>query len=77
MYHVTVDVDGQESADRPGWPTLRVSFDREDEACFVVMGLGTRVDVIEPASLRDRVAAEGAAVLARLRSGGTSDIVCP
>jgi predicted DNA-binding transcriptional regulator YafY len=66
-YHVTTPVDGHDIPERPGWPTLRVSFDREDEACFVVMGLGTRVDVIEPDSLRDRVAAEASAVLSRLR----------
>jgi len=52
-----------------GWVTLRVQFDREDEACFVVLGLGPRVDVMEPASLRDRVAADAAAVLARLSEG--------
>jgi predicted DNA-binding transcriptional regulator YafY len=49
------------------WVTLRVHFDDEDQACFVVLGLGPRVDVVEPASLRERAAAEMAAALARLR----------
>ena len=34
-----------------------------------LLGLGPRVDVIEPASLRERVAAEAAAVVARGRQG--------
>ena len=33
------------------------------------LGLGPRADVIEPASLRERVAAEAAAVVARGRQG--------
>jgi len=49
--------------------TLRVDFDEEDEACFVVLGLGTSVDVVEPAALRERVAAGVRAAYARLRPG--------
>lgn len=48
--------------------TLRVQFHHEDEACFVVMGLGAVVDVIEPVSLRQRVAAATAAVVERMRT---------
>jgi predicted DNA-binding transcriptional regulator YafY len=59
-------VEDADPADRPGWVTLHVRFDREAEACFVVMALGPRVDVIEPEALRNRVAAEAAAVLARI-----------
>jgi predicted DNA-binding transcriptional regulator YafY len=51
--------------DGDGWIALRVQFDCEEEACSVVLGLGPRVDVIEPASLRDRVSAEAAAVVER------------
>lgn len=61
-------VDGAERADPDGWITLRVSFDHPGEACFIVLGLGPRVDVLEPASLRERVAAEAAAVVARTRA---------
>jgi predicted DNA-binding transcriptional regulator YafY len=50
------------------WVTLEVEFDHEEQACFVILGLGARVDVIEPASLRERAAAELAAVLARRRN---------
>ena len=51
--------------DAAGWITLRVEFDDEDQACFVVLGHGPRADVIEPASLRDRVTADMAAALHR------------
>ena len=44
---------------------LCVDFDDADEACFVVLGLGAGVEVIEPADLRDRVAANVAAMYAR------------
>jgi predicted DNA-binding transcriptional regulator YafY len=62
-------VEAAEAGDPDGWITLRVPFDHPGEACFVVLGLGPRVDVIEPASLRERVAAEAAAVVARNRAG--------
>lgn len=52
--------------DPEGWVTLRVQFESEADACFVVLGLGRRVDVLEPANLRARVASEAAATLARL-----------
>jgi predicted DNA-binding transcriptional regulator YafY len=52
----------------PGWVTLRVPFEDEDQACFVVLGLGSRVEVVEPASLRTRVEAEVAASMERLQS---------
>jgi predicted DNA-binding transcriptional regulator YafY len=54
------DADGE-------WVTMRVHFDDEDQACFLVLGFGPRVDVIEPASLRRRVAADLAAAMERLR----------
>jgi predicted DNA-binding transcriptional regulator YafY len=48
-----------------GWLRLRVPFDDEKQAAFVVLGLGPEVDVVEPASLRARVAADHAAALSR------------
>ncbi|PYQ06266.1 MAG: DNA-binding transcriptional regulator [Acidobacteria bacterium] len=62
-------VEAAEAGDPAGWVRLRVTFDHPSEACFVVLGLGPRADVIEPASLRERVAAEAAAVVARGRQG--------
>ena len=59
-----------EADEGPGsdWITLEVQFEHEEQARFVILGLGSRVDVIEPASLRERAAAELAAVFARRRS---------
>jgi predicted DNA-binding transcriptional regulator YafY len=48
-----------------GWVTVEVQFDDEAQACFVVLGLGPKVDVIAPTSLRVRVAADHAAAVAR------------
>jgi predicted DNA-binding transcriptional regulator YafY len=52
-----------------GWVTLRVPFDDEEQALFVALGMGARAEVIAPASLRRRVAADHAAALERQRSG--------
>ena len=49
----------------PGWVTLRVPFDDEEQAAFVATGMGASVDVIGPASLRQRVAERHAAALER------------
>jgi len=55
-----------ESPDAEGWVTLRVQFDHPDEGRFFVLGLGPRVDVVAPESLRERVAADVAATVSRL-----------
>jgi predicted DNA-binding transcriptional regulator YafY len=52
--------------DPDGWVTLRVQFDDEEGACFVVLGLGPVVDVIEPATLQARVQAAVAATVERM-----------
>jgi len=52
--------------DPEGWITLRVQFDHEDEARFMVLGLGSRVELIDPPSLRERVAAEVQKMTVRL-----------
>jgi predicted DNA-binding transcriptional regulator YafY len=65
MWHITSPTQDGDRQDAEGWITMRVQFHPEEEACFVVMGLGARVDVVEPASLRERVAAELAALLQR------------
>ena len=51
--------------------TLRAEFEDERHACFVMLGLGARAEVLEPAALRERVAADAAAVVARYT--GSSD----
>jgi predicted DNA-binding transcriptional regulator YafY len=48
-----------------GWITVHAHFEDEDHACFVILGLGPRADVLEPAQLRDRVAADIAHIIER------------
>ncbi len=51
--------DAAESApDAEGWVTLRVDFGDVDEARFIVLGLGAGAEVLEPAPLRESIAAE-------------------
>ena len=64
-----VNEDGN-GPDAEGWITMRVQFDDEEQACFIVLAQGSRVDVIEPAALRDRVAAELRAALERISQRG-------
>jgi predicted DNA-binding transcriptional regulator YafY len=64
----SVQIDDAHPPDAEGWVTLRLRFDSEEEACSVVLGLGPRVDVIEPARLRERVLAEAASVVERNQS---------
>lgn len=40
-----------EAADAKGWITLDLDFESEEEARFMVLGLGTRVEIVEPKSL--------------------------
>jgi len=41
--------------DEKGRVTLQLQFDAEEEAKFVVLGLGTRAEVLEPVALREYV----------------------
>ena len=45
--------------------TFLARFENEEEAAFVVLGLGAHVEVVEPIALRERVLAEAEAVIAR------------
>jgi predicted DNA-binding transcriptional regulator YafY len=55
-----------ETSDTPkeGWTTLRVQFEDEQQALFVVLGFGSKAMVLAPATLRDSVAGELAATVA-------------
>jgi predicted DNA-binding transcriptional regulator YafY len=53
------------TTDSEGWTTMKVQFDDEEHALFIVLGFGARVDVIEPSQLRERVAANIAALIQR------------
>jgi predicted DNA-binding transcriptional regulator YafY len=59
----------EEIESREGWETLRVQFDHPEEALFMVLGMGSRAEVIEPESLRERVREEIRGMGARLGEG--------
>ena len=63
---VTAVVTRDAENDPDHWVTVKVQFDHEDEARFMVLGLGSRVEVIEPSTLRDRIQAEVAKVASRI-----------
>jgi predicted DNA-binding transcriptional regulator YafY len=48
-----------------GWITMNAQFEDEDHACFIVLGLGPRAEVIEPRRLRERVVADIAQLAGR------------
>jgi predicted DNA-binding transcriptional regulator YafY len=48
-----------------GWSVLHVSFENPDEARFIALGFGARVQVIAPATLRDQVHEEIRSAIAR------------
>ncbi|MGA2654211.1 MAG: YafY family protein [Terracidiphilus sp.] len=55
-----------------GWMTVRAEFESEWHARFVVLGMGARVRVIEPAELARSVAAEIEAVAKELLNQATA-----
>ena len=56
----------QPSQDAPdGWVTLRAELEDEEHACFMMLGLGDRVEILEPAALRERVVASAASIVAK------------
>jgi predicted DNA-binding transcriptional regulator YafY len=67
MWQLTPSTQASELPDEEGWVKLKVEFHHEDEAWFVVLGLGSRVEVVEPVSLRERVEAEVENLIQRAR----------
>jgi predicted DNA-binding transcriptional regulator YafY len=61
--------DDSVSPEPKGWVILNVRFDHEEEACFVVLGFGSRAAVLKPESLRKRIAAELSAIINRISQG--------
>jgi predicted DNA-binding transcriptional regulator YafY len=51
-------------ADAEGWAEVSMRFQFEEEACEYALGFGTRVEVVEPPSLRDKVVEAAEAVVA-------------
>ena len=68
MWRITSPPENREYPNAKGWVRLRVQFDDIEEACFVVLGFGPRVDIVEPESLRERISRDVKAMLERYES---------
>jgi predicted DNA-binding transcriptional regulator YafY len=49
-----------------GWVTLKVEFGDEDQARFVILGMGARAQVLEPRAFRQKILTEVQAMAAAL-----------
>src|SRR6185437_5529113 len=49
--------DSGDVPSKDGWPTLAVQFDDEQQALFVVLGFGSKIEVLAPDTLRERARA--------------------
>src|SRR5262249_9442299 len=58
-------VDSAKDGGPEEWITMQAQFEDEDHACFIVLGLGPRAEVIEPPQLRERVDADIARLVER------------
>jgi predicted DNA-binding transcriptional regulator YafY len=67
MWSPWMQITETENSEPDGWPMLRAEFSCPEEALFIVMGFGAGVEVIEPESLRERVASQIAALIERMR----------
>ena len=64
----------EEIENRDGWETLRVQFDHVEEAVFVVLGMGSRVEVVGPEKVRKRVEAEVRGMAERIGEPGPGEV---
>src|SRR6266496_3778289 len=66
LWRMTLQVpDKAPSASSDGWIAVRVQFEDEHQALFVVLGFGSKVEVLAPAALRVRVKTELPSILSR------------
>lgn len=63
-----VESPGEAGAD--GWATVRMRFQFEEDACAFALGFGTRVEVVEPANLRERILRAAEEVVAFYKGRG-------
>lgn len=68
MWHIANEVEHPEKPDPKGWITLRAHFDSEAEARFLALGFGSRLEVLEPENLRDRILSEAKTIVERALS---------
>jgi predicted DNA-binding transcriptional regulator YafY len=56
---------------REGWVALNVLFEDVEQARFIILGLGTKVQALEPPALCQRIRADVSSVLEQYRPGNT------
>jgi len=56
-------VEEASGPDAEGWSVVRMRFQFEEDACGLALGFGTKVEVLEPESLRAKVAEMAAGVV--------------
>jgi predicted DNA-binding transcriptional regulator YafY len=61
----TLALTEQRKPVREGWVTLKVRFEDEEQARFIILGFGPRAHVVEPVTLCERILADAAALLDR------------
>ena len=64
-WRMLAPADAEQGPDADGWSTIRLQFEDEEQACFVALGFGPGAEVVEPESLRRRVADDLDKMLAR------------
>jgi predicted DNA-binding transcriptional regulator YafY len=57
-------IDQGDPPDAEGWLTLRPTFESINAACGMALSLGTLVEVLEPAELRERVISQATSIVA-------------
>jgi predicted DNA-binding transcriptional regulator YafY len=75
MWHPTavVAAPSPQALSRETWTTLRVQFDDEEQALFIVLGMGSRVEVVAPESLKKQLHRELSAMVSLLNSSLPGD----
>lgn len=56
-------IEQVDSPDEDGWVKVSIRFDVEEVACEYVLGFGAQMEVLEPASLREKVIASARSVI--------------
>jgi predicted DNA-binding transcriptional regulator YafY len=62
-------VEEASEPDAGGWATVRMRFQFEEDAAGLALGFGTKVEVVEPENLRDKVLKMAEEVVAFYRKG--------
>jgi predicted DNA-binding transcriptional regulator YafY len=59
-----IRIESVSELESDGWLSIDILFETEDDACSLVLSLGSRIEVLEPPALRQRLFTESAATAA-------------